>query len=245
MGSLTHGYRSTPSRPLYAFVDATSGKDHGASDRWTRALSLIAVTSNSPGGVLRQHDEPDNHAYTDSLRASANSGLGLTMLLPNITGRPTVDDFQASQAVQKCVNGPALRNRGCNSPRVLSVSNTASPSLPTHFLRSSSVQSNGKFTEARNNRSSAMWLVMYFILNLTLTLHNKAVLVKLPYPYVLTATHSLCSTLGALIMQRKGFYTASRLGLRENVLLFAFSTLYSLNVAVSNVSLKMVSVPVR
>ncbi|EIN14509.1 TPT-domain-containing protein [Punctularia strigosozonata HHB-11173 SS5] len=88
-----------------------------------------------------------------------------------------------------------------------------------------------------------MWLAMYFILNLTLTLHNKAVLVDLPYPYVLTAVHSLCSTLGALIMRRKGFYTPSRLGLRENVLLLAFSTLYSLNVAVSNVSLKMVSVP--
>lgn len=91
--------------------------------------------------------------------------------------------------------------------------------------------------------SEAMWLLLYFSFNLALTLYNKLVLVRFPFPYTLTALHAFCGTLGSYLAMELGYFTPTRLAPRETLLLSAFSVLYTVNIAVSNISLQLVTVP--
>ncbi|KAF9118591.1 UAA transporter [Mortierella sp. 14UC] len=92
--------------------------------------------------------------------------------------------------------------------------------------------------------TSYTWLAMYFFLNLSLTIYNKAILstFHFSFPWTLTGIHTLCSGLGALAMARLGYFTPATLGERENMVMLMFSFLYTLNIAISNVSLNEVSV---
>ncbi|KAF9285468.1 UAA transporter [Mortierella alpina] len=92
--------------------------------------------------------------------------------------------------------------------------------------------------------TSYSWLAMYFLLNLVLTIYNKAILstFHFSFPWTLTGIHTLCSGLGALTMARLGYFTPAQLGERENMVMLMFSFLYTLNIAISNVSLNEVSV---
>lgn len=87
--------------------------------------------------------------------------------------------------------------------------------------------------------TSYSWLAMYFVLNLTLTIYNKAILstFHFSFPWTLTGIHTLCSGIGALIMAKLGYFTPTELGERENMVMLMFSFLYTLNIAISNVSL--------
>ncbi|KAJ3473582.1 hypothetical protein NLI96_g12929 [Meripilus lineatus] len=91
--------------------------------------------------------------------------------------------------------------------------------------------------------SQSFWLFLYFSFNLLLTLSNKSVMTTFPFPYSLTAIHALCSSFGGYILRRRGLYNPRRLNIRDELVLAAFSVLYSVNVAVSNVSLHLVTVP--
>ncbi|KAF9320003.1 UAA transporter [Podila horticola] len=92
--------------------------------------------------------------------------------------------------------------------------------------------------------TSYSWLAMYFLLNLTLTIYNKAILstFHFSFPWTLTGIHTLCSGVGALTMAHLGYFTPAQLGERENMVMLMFSFLYTLNIAISNVSLNVVSV---
>lgn len=92
--------------------------------------------------------------------------------------------------------------------------------------------------------SPALCLALYFGFNLGLTLYNKGVLVRFPFPYTLSAVHALCGTIGSTILVRVGVFTPASLSGRETAILVAFSALYTLNIVVSNVSLELVTVPV-
>lgn len=82
-------------------------------------------------------------------------------------------------------------------------------------------------------------LVLYFTLNLALTLQNKSLLFTFPFPCTLSALHALCSFAGcSLLPVRSG-----QLPLRTKLVLVAFSVLYTVNIAVSNLSLGLVTVP--
>ncbi|TGZ81898.1 TPT-domain-containing protein [Ascodesmis nigricans] len=87
------------------------------------------------------------------------------------------------------------------------------------------------------------WLAVYFSLNLGLTLFNKAVMGKFPFPYLLTGIHTLCGSIGCLFFYSRGAFTLSRLSRHENLTLMLFSTLYTINIAISNVSLNLVTIP--
>jgi len=113
--------------------------------------------------------------------------------------------------------------------------------------------------------SPPLWLALYFVLNLWLTLYNKSVLIKFPFPYTLTALHALCGTIGASILLRlqgpdlsdntlldgttkKPSWSFFRritpdLSLGESIVLLFFSMLYTINIVVSNASLRLVTVP--
>ena len=50
------------------------------------------------------------------------------------------------------------------------------------------------------------WLLLYFCFNLALTLFNKMVLVKFPFPYTLTAIHALFGSIGCYILHERGVF---------------------------------------
>jgi drug/metabolite transporter (DMT)-like permease len=87
---------------------------------------------------------------------------------------------------------------------------------------------------------------MYFFFNLALTLYNKIALNTFPYPWSLTCIHSLCATLGTMACEKRGYFVSTgSLGRKETITLVAFSTLYTVNIAISNLSLNLVSVPLH
>jgi hypothetical protein len=93
--------------------------------------------------------------------------------------------------------------------------------------------------------SQFFWLWLYFAFNLSLTLFNKGVLLQFPFPYTLTALHALCGSIGGYVLLENGVFVRARLGIKENVALVAFSVLYAINIVVSNMSLHLVTIPVR
>lgn len=90
-----------------------------------------------------------------------------------------------------------------------------------------------------------VWLAMYFFLNLGLTLYNKVIMAmfQFPFPWALTAIHTLCGTIGSYIFWKAGIFKPAKLGERENMVMLMFSVLYTINIAISNVSLNLVTVP--
>ncbi|KAF6751176.1 triose-phosphate transporter family-domain-containing protein [Ephemerocybe angulata] len=95
---------------------------------------------------------------------------------------------------------------------------------------------------ATTSHSGGLWLGLYFVLNLALTLYNKLVLLHFPFPYTLTALHALCGTVGTFCLLHASPQRPSVRG-REAVVVLLFSVLYTLNIVVSNASLRLVTVP--
>ena len=91
-----------------------------------------------------------------------------------------------------------------------------------------------------------VWLTLYFLCSLALTLYNKAIMqfVGFTYPWMLTAIHTFCSAVGCWIsVYALQMFQPAVLTAKENKIMLAFSVLYTVNIAVSNVSLNMVTVP--
>lgn len=86
-------------------------------------------------------------------------------------------------------------------------------------------------------------LIWYFFFNLSLTIFNKVVLQGFPFPWTLTAIQMLSGTIGTQVLLSYGFFTQARLNTSEQLVMLAFSCLYTINIAVSNLSLQLVTVP--
>lgn len=90
----------------------------------------------------------------------------------------------------------------------------------------------------------AVWISLYFFANLALTIHNKWILSRIhfSFPWLLTALHIGVSGVGALIALTVVYgKRPARLNRRQHLQLLLFSVLYAVNIAVSNVSLRHVS----
>ncbi|KAN0102246.1 TPT domain containing protein [Hyaloscypha variabilis] len=87
------------------------------------------------------------------------------------------------------------------------------------------------------------YLSVYFLLNVTLTIYNKAVLGKFAYPWLLTALHTGSASIGCYLLMLRGTFKLTQLSSRDNLILITFSFLFTINIAISNVSLAMVSIP--
>ncbi|KAH9848651.1 TPT-domain-containing protein [Lenzites betulinus] len=120
---------------------------------------------------------------------------------------------------------------------------TVAPEAPAAAQLSPSRKAQRKVSAHSGTRSQLFWLVLYFGFNLGLTLYNKGVLVRFPYPYTLTAVHALCGSLGGYVLRRQKLYTPAQLDVKSYMVLAAFSVLYAVNIAVSNISLHLVTVP--
>lgn len=113
--------------------------------------------------------------------------------------------------------------------------------------------------------SATIWILIWTVNNIAVTLLNKMTFanVDFKYPYFLSFVHMLCNSIGSLFIfkiidreneKREGYLppkglqgvlgTISRKSLsgKEKVLMFLFSIIFSLNIAVGNVSLRYVSV---
>ncbi|KAH9929031.1 TPT-domain-containing protein [Epithele typhae] len=134
---------------------------------------------------------------------------------------------------------------------LLPESGVASPSLPfvapqaPATIKRPLATRRGKKTATRRRIANPQlfWLAAYFAFNLGLTLYNKGVLVRFPFPYTLTAIHALFGAIGGAIFKRRRLYTPARLDVKAHAVLVAFSVLFSVNIAVSNISLHMVTIP--
>ena len=102
-----------------------------------------------------------------------------------------------------------------------------------------------------------IYLSVYFGLNLGLTLYNKALLgnvssqfmiiiwemssnqhfAQFHFPWLLTAFHAGSASLGCFILDARGYVKPTKLGAHETLILSAFSVLFTINIAISNVSL--------
>ncbi|RPD61549.1 TPT-domain-containing protein [Lentinus tigrinus ALCF2SS1-7] len=127
-----------------------------------------------------------------------------------------------------------------------------SPSLP--FVAPSALVASKSNLAARRTQkkiiprrrladSQVSWLSLYFAFNLGLTLYNKSVLVRFPYPYTLTAVHALFGSIGGYILRQRNVYTPAQLNFKSYVVLAAYSVLFAVNIAVSNLSLQLVTIP--
>ncbi|CAK7563876.1 MAG: hypothetical protein SEPTF4163_001756 [Sporothrix epigloea] len=94
-----------------------------------------------------------------------------------------------------------------------------------------------------STRSKMMQLGFYFLCNVALTIYNKLILGKFPHPWLLTALHTGSASIGCYILRMRGTIPRTKLNWDEEMKLVAFSVLFTINIAISNVSLAMVSVP--
>ncbi|KAH0371696.1 TPT-domain-containing protein, partial [Aureobasidium melanogenum] len=96
-----------------------------------------------------------------------------------------------------------------------------------------------------STKTKMLCLGLYFLMNLGLTLYNKAVLGKFNFPWLLTTFHTTSAALGCwgIMIVAPEQLKLSHVGRREQMVLVAFSVLFTVNIAISNVSLAMVSVP--
>lgn len=211
------------------------------------------------GDVSRKH--PSNHRpdgfekdqFHSALSSCYNNVRDLSSpgtLIPS-GGRPSRNASLAASPVPSPQLSPRLRHTSPKRPG----SPPQSPSLPIvapgalasrKHLQSESALTGFWADLAENNyfNTQGFWLALYFFFNLSLTLYNKVVLVHFPYPYTVTALHALCGAIGGWSLLAQGLFVQKRLTTSDNIALVMFSVLYAMNIAISNVSLTLVTVPV-
>ncbi|MCJ1272676.1 UAA transporter [Puttea exsequens] len=94
-----------------------------------------------------------------------------------------------------------------------------------------------------STRIKIKFLMFYFAANMGLTVYNKLILVDFGRPFSLTALHCLGGIVGTYSLHRAGAFTIKPLTAKSDLKLVGFALLYTSNIAVSNVSLAMVTVP--
>lgn len=142
----------------------------------------------------------------------------------------------------------ADRSSSESSSATYTSSSSPEPPLLQGHERAGDVESQSPQTAAAaehyvSTRSKLLFLAAYFFLNLFLTLSNKSVLGTARFPWLLTALHCSATSIGCFAMLGAGVLKLTPLAMRESLTLFAFSFLFTVNIAISNVSLAMVSVP--
>jgi hypothetical protein len=107
-------------------------------------------------------------------------------------------------------------------------------------------------------RTKIAYLGVYFLCNVCLTIYNKAVLGKVrkspalngmhaathqltrtqfSYPWLLTTLHAGSASIGCYALLIREDFNLTKLSCQENMVLVVFSFLFTINIAISNVSL--------
>ena len=82
-----------------------------------------------------------------------------------------------------------------------------------------------------------LWLFLYVLSNVVLTLHNKFMLNQFDYPWLLTALHAFITYVGVSLQHKP-----TQISKKDWKTIYYFSCLYTVNIAVSNWSLLLTSV---
>ncbi|RMD39413.1 hypothetical protein DV735_g5711, partial [Chaetothyriales sp. CBS 134920] len=93
-------------------------------------------------------------------------------------------------------------------------------------------------------------LALYFVLNLLVTVSNRAIIQATACPYLLTVSHATATFLSTSILQAaspqpRHCARASHSAFRRRLVLALFSGLFAVNITLSNFSLGLVSLPVH
>lgn len=183
----------------------------------TSAFSTGGVTTIAPPGNLNGFATPDDYPFSPA--ADGKKEPSIKPPFPSTRLDYTYDSQKQSTQFSFHDSYPLSGGKDGSS----------TPTIPVPRV---------KFTD-----SAAYWLGMYFFFNLGLTLFNKVVLVSFPFPYTLTGLHALSGCAGCYLALERGAFTPARLTQKESLILGAFSVLYTINIAVSNISLQLVTVP--
>lgn len=245
---------NTPTWPFDADV-----RLNGAPDHLRPSLSSNSTTPLSPS-----HIHPSYSEQAQYYQPSSSSPPPLPTTEPqNLYSSISISSSPASEAAFSSSAYPGYSRNGSlhtskgsilgNRPLTgggggggSSARHSPAYSVGTHALLSSRQNGGSPISNALAQKldTPAAWLMLYFAFNLGLTLFNKLVLQGFPFPWTLTAIQMLSGTIGTQIALSRGFFTQARLTTKENGVMLAFSGLYTINIAVSNLSLHLVSVPV-
>ncbi|GAA5928322.1 uncharacterized protein JCM15063_003850 [Sporobolomyces koalae] len=243
---------NTPTWPFDANAPSTSSSSDGDYLRPSRP-SISANTPASPSDIHPSYAEHAQYPNVVSSAAHLPSAepLNLYSSISIESGPATEAAFSSSAYPGYSRNTTLHASKGSmlgSRPLTGETPSRHGPaySVGTHGLLSSRQQTNASLIPsslAQRLDTPAAWLVLYFAFNLGLTLFNKLVLQGFPFPWTLTAIQMLSGTIGTQIALSRGMFTQARLTNKENMVMLAFSGLYTINIAVSNLSLHLVSVP--
>lgn len=218
--------------------------------------SLMSATQTISKPTTTKENERPPLARLNLQKTTYPGGLGggmTTPYKPAMPNRPSRPSSIHQRAFHR-EPYPATSPTSPHSPQFLTLPVLPSPTCPTFqsilgprslsyaptsLLSISQLRIIGSFYD-----SELFWLSLYFLFNLGLTLYNKGVLTRFPFPYTLSAVHALCGSIGGLILVKTGVFIPTPLNFTETCVLVAFSVLYTVNIIVSNISLGMVTIPV-
>lgn len=193
-----------------SFVDENKNKDARPSKK-----QLPPSLNLSHGGVTWDHNRGGLPTPSPSFGNISLSALALadSPLSPPLTS--SSDFFPITPSISTHFNTLSEHRTNSTITEKIQTMSTAIRHSGSGFLHYSGVNSAGalrvRFASSRRrffaeSSSGMVWLALYFAFNLGLTLYNKIVLGRFPYPYTLTALHALCGTLGSWgCMRRRVF----------------------------------------
>jgi hypothetical protein len=210
----------------------------------SKSRYLPTLSSNWPPALPSAHQPPIGHGDCNEPSAFAREGLQ-----PRAVCAPSKEAHYRRASHSSAQTYPAPAEQHSNPPR-LRHPPLLLPNRPhlTGDLQIPDISENLRLPPAFPALlwdSQAVWLALYFCFNLALTLYNKMILFRFPFPYSLTAVHALSGVIGGYALLGTGVFVPATLSARESILLAAFSVLYAFNIVVSNISLQLVTVPVR
>ncbi|KAG0148646.1 hypothetical protein CROQUDRAFT_41206 [Cronartium quercuum f. sp. fusiforme G11] len=215
--------------PIYADsnqINSTSSSQ--AYDHVTKNRSITSYTKTSPP-VNYTLNKTDQLATSSNENGNSNTGNVLHQVTSNqIT-------LQTSN-IRPFYTPPTLSSLPKTASFPLGLTNHQQPSP---YLK----QIKRQDLIYKRLDSSTAWLIYYFSFNLGLTIYNKKVLLSFPFPWTLTGIHALSSTLGSQLALNRGIFKSVKLNKKDSIILLGFSVLYTINIAVSNLSLHLVTVP--
>jgi len=197
---------------------------------------------NLPPRPQRLHDHTltgDNHKQRISCIYGCRQGTpyDYSIAVQSVSSQPSYDDFNSLPL-------PTISPTNSRSDIATHLSDLFSSSKTRRRSAKRRISPSLRHLTDYCLDSQASWLSIYFVLNLALTLYNKFILVSFPFPYSLTALHALCGAIGGRLLLHNGAYQPKVLHKSDYLVLTAFSILYSVNIAISNVSLNLVTIPV-
>lgn len=164
------------------------------------AMRQLAHESGQPNAVLDPIDEPPRYSEESQQPLLPFSLPKATEVLEN----PRRGKWSSSWMPPSAGPFDTPNRLRLSEESVIHHGNFPVPKYYHSFIRNERLD---KFMQGE-----PFWLSLYFFFNLALTLFNKMVLVKFPFPYTLTAIHALFGSIGCYILHERGVFVCSLFG---------------------------------